>query len=302
MSNKVDNPRQKLAVCGYLRNIISDENDYNVIILIIISYYKQGIVTYFDDTDQDYNQKMRFGDIVKMGDASFDFMGFEEYMALDMNNKLIRIGECSMYRNSKCIDVYFPFSICKYLDNAVSFYSKFHAMFSLMDLRELTFSFFVKHTDEWIINHLNGPLNLEYESIKLEFENYECKGIRICFAESDKGKFEKRFEPNGNSFAISYKDIDEFYQLRKDKNNLIKIRISLESKSAAYYALKRYKVEQVLFLWKEDWSQLVANGFIDFVGPKTQKVKLINTIESVCQMSVNNAMSFVSLDKSDYIS
>ena len=302
--------RKKLAICGYLRNIISDENDYNFIILIIVSYYKQGIVTYFDGTiDKDYKHKMRFGDIVKTHrpEREGDFI----YMVSDMNNKLIRVGEHCDYIYGEYIDVCFPFSICRYLDDAVSFYSKFHASCSLLNLDELTFSFIVKNDDQWIINHFNGPLNPEYTSIEIEFDDGKCQGVRICFVEFNKDKLIKRFCSKDDKFAVSCKDIDEFYQLRKSKQNLIKIRMSLKEdwssfvktqKSPAWYALRVRKVEQMLFLWKEDWSSFVKSDDIDFIGPKREKNKLINKLESLCNMSLNHAVSFIPLNKSDYIS
>ena len=101
---------EKLSVYGYLRDILSEQKDYDDIVLIIIFYHRQGFARYYDEViDKDFKQKVRFGDVVKTKRG--------KYKVLDLNNKLKVIKTSGIY-----LDI--PMSICQYLTDSMSYYSK----------------------------------------------------------------------------------------------------------------------------------------------------------------------------------
>ena len=76
---------QNLIIYGYLREILSDQRDYCLIIGIIIEYIKQGIARYYNEKfNKDFMKEMQFGDIA--GTSNKDMM------VLNEENKLENVG------------------------------------------------------------------------------------------------------------------------------------------------------------------------------------------------------------------
>ena len=202
---------KSILICGYLRDIMQYENDYTDIMLIILSFCKQGFAKYFDENmDKDYKLQMRFGDILRTENDAL--------MVLDINNEYQEIGLYQTYEpgyyNSHGMDVYIDMSIdlsiCQHLDDAVLFYSKLQKEEVWDEADSTSIQLTVKHNDEWIIKHFDGALNPKYKSIKILLRDGEHFNVNICF---DDKCFKNYFADNGRK--VTCKDVDNDYNETK---------------------------------------------------------------------------------------
>ena len=271
----------ELIISGYLRDMFNDDRDYSFIVAIIILFYQQGYAKYYDENiDKDYKQKMRFGDIL---------MTKNDYMVLDSNNKLQRIGE--YYEDSDDdepeaeIDITVPFSICQHLTDAVTFYSNLNQINSFKEAVDYYLHLEVKHDDKWLIKQLNGPLKPEYELITLRFDRMEIYSVDVRFKERCFKRFytfhlAQRFHL---SDKITAKDIDMYYKIRTDTTQLVKFRISmciLREKWAYTRAPGALSV-----LWEKNYDYIDEDPlrpvrYVYYIGPLKEKNKMINELRS----------------------
>ena len=85
MANNTEEKQEKLMIWGYLRDCISNENDYSFLILMVATYYHQGYAKYYDTRiDKEYEQKMKFGDIVRFG---------EYFQVINLQQKKEKVGQ-----------------------------------------------------------------------------------------------------------------------------------------------------------------------------------------------------------------
>ena len=293
-----DSQIKQLIICGFLRSIIKDENDYSFIFALILLFYQQGFAKYFDEkVDKDYKQKMRFGDILKTKD--------DEYMILDMNDEMKKIGsyyvDKDMYDQEddvSYIDLSISFDICKHLDNAQSFYSSLYNIEEFKEVDELDLRLFVKHNDEWIIKQFGGPLDPTYVSIEIQFYNGELDGVRISLK-----RYTKYFYPL--KYKINHEDIKTYFELRKDSKNLLKIRVTLTGIDVKNYRMSIYsKIHwSVSALWEQTHQYPDSETvIINYIGPNYEKYKMMDKLKETYQGSVERLVSIVDLKDTDYIS
>ena len=189
-----------LLTFGYLRDLLNEYEDYSFMVVMILLFYQQGFAEFFDaDVDKDYEEKMRFGDILRKKN---------KYMVLDMDNEMTEIGEYSVrwFESEPVTEVTIciPFYICQYLDNAVSFYSKLNISGPFWDTADLyNLELEVEQDDKGLFGYLGGSLNLEYELITMRFINLEIYEIEVNF-----GELTARFKTDN----ITHVDIDGYYE------------------------------------------------------------------------------------------
>ena len=248
-------------ICGFLRNVINDQNDYSFIFTIITSFYHQGFAKYFDETiDKNYEQNMRFGDILKTEDHNF--------MIIDIDNQLTNVGK--FFGPLLWINV--PFTICNHLYNAVLFYSKVSQNKVVCDS---VFSLDVKHNDQWILQHFDGPLDPQYKSIKIEFI-----GQKFDVHISPIQGYSRSFHLN----HIKSRDIINYFEIRKDSKNLVKLRAEFKHSSS----LNIVPCKAVSALWEMsstcgyidlDTHLCVTHFFL--IGPIYEQTKMINKLKKI---------------------
>ena len=290
----VEDVREEIVTFGYLRDVFNDDNDYSFIVAIIISFYQQGFAKYYDEkVDKEYKQKMRFGDILKTKD--------NKYMILDINTELKKVGKYyiggSMFvENDINIHLTIPYSICNNLSNAVSFFSKLSQLKSFAEADDYELNLCVKHDDEWIIKHFNGPLNPQYESIKIAIDEVNV-GVYISFVH----RYGKWFYEMDTE--ISYIDIETYFELRKDTANLVKLQVMLNDDDMGKFGY----CHPVSVLWekKREFGAMYANdnGFIyHYIGPKSEEDKMIAKMKKRYGERFDEIVSTVQLREEDYIS
>ena len=173
---------------------------------------------------------------MKFGDVLFSESRDRKYRVLNMNGEFIEAGEwdadvdddpdgnCHVW---KTLQLTIPYEICKYLDNAVAFYQcdpdksnnidnnqpwqtfrNSYGMFGSGDFEK--FCLELRHDDEWIIKHFNGPLNESYLRIGFEYR-WNRFVVLIEFSENHSHAF-----PTTNE--ITNLEVDEFYRIRLDKD------------------------------------------------------------------------------------
>ena len=204
---------EELIVSGYLRELLVDENDYNEIITIIVSFQKQGFAKCFDSNiDKDYKQNMRFGDIVRTDN---------KLQVLDINQELQSAGYIDEYDEkgsakplyNLCFNI--PSTVCKHLDNAPLFYSKLDDF--KLNLYENSVALHLKYNDRWIIENFGGSLNPEYKSITAKFWHGNCHNINVSFVDGHSKIFVIRSGVTAESIDKEYQ---QELQNRKSKENL----------------------------------------------------------------------------------
>ena len=178
------------------------------------------------------------------------------------------------------IEIEIPFTICKYLDNAVAFYSKFDKIEAFQKVNDYNFKLMIKYNDEWVVNHFNGPLNCKYSHITVMFhlfkEIMKCDGVKIGFGNIE--GYNKTFYPIGNK--LNYKDVDMFHEIRENKENLIVIRIPCNSKD---YKLHQFNTDKHgLYLWQKCGRRPLDH--VDFIGPKIEENEMIEKLKSLCKI------------------
>ena len=274
---------EKCAISGYLRDVVNTDNDYSFIFGIILSFYQQGFAKYFDETiDKDYKQKMRFGDILQTND--------NKYMVLDINNEMRQIGEYDPDSLFSVLVLEIPLSICQVLSNAILFYSQ------IEDDKITLLRLNVKYNDKWIIKQFGGPLNAEFESITII--RYESQVIDIVINYGQ--QYSKQFKMISMN-NVSYKDINKFFEIRKDENNLCKIRVSLTMNDWLRFG----ECKQVSVLWDQKTKHFDMSGqhrYIDYIGPKNEEDKMNNYLRLRYKERYDDIVKTVKLKKEEYIS
>ena len=265
-----------------MRTMMNDEKDYSMIIAIIALFYQQGFAKYYDARiDKDYKQMMRFGDIL--------LVDWEEYMVMDINNEMKGISG-GLFGD----DVDIPLSICKYLSNAVEFYSKWDE--EKLNSTDATIQLFVKYDDEWLINHFDGALNPQFESIAISFEDEvnddNFQEVCICFT----NKYEKYFNPIKNK--ITHQDINMYYESRKDPKNLVKINVSLAQQ---YVRRNIERIKLPSALWERIWLDDSDDDCYHLIGPKSEKDEMMNTLKKAFGAKFDDIVSVAQLEQKDYI-
>ena len=266
---------EDLIICGYIRDILGNNNDYSFLLSIIKAYRKQGYAKYYQESkNNDYKDKMRFGDIINKDS--------DTYYAMSLNNKLQEIGSCNVMptfwgndNSMVLINLRIPISISQYLINTISFYSQIpkYELFNTGndELYGCSISYNVTYNDTWIIKHFGGALSNEYQSITVKFSNGKFKHVRIYYTKD----FKYDFDPINHE--ISYKDVDMFYKLRKDKTNLIKIRASLYGPSRWNESEKLCDKSSVL--WEVSTYFIAAElDHVNYIGPKSEKNEMMNKL------------------------
>ena len=272
--------RNELILAGYLRCLLpNDQNDYNFIISMINTYYHQGYVQYFDvNTDKDYKQKMKLGDIIKRPDKYLyvvDIRGHQKYCGrMDYN------AQSKQHINN----IEIPYSICSRFDNAVEFYN-FDKKGRNDDDSKYNLRLSVKHNDQWIINHFHGPLKHNYPGIIVHFLDNELLDVTINYS----GTYEGVFNPQKRS--ITSKDIEDYFEIRKNPANLVKIRII----DKTYNRLKACEVYSNLW----DVQVKYKSVYIDYIGPKFEKDKMIQKLKSIYSADM---MQMIQISDVDYYS
>ena len=260
--------REEMVTFGYMRDILNEDNDYTFIVAIIILFYQQGFAKYFDENIQkDCKPQMRFGDILKtQGD---------NYMILDINNELKIAGKLhiggglSLFGDTSDeshvdINMTIPYSICKHLTNAVSFFSKLAGLEAFRKADDYTLNLDVKHNDQWIVKHFGGPLDSEYKSIRVWIEDGDPESVYICFARN----YGQWFDPMTQQ--ISYTDIETYFELRKNSANLAKFQVVLNPDDDDEFGC----CDTVSILWERKRNLSMTLAFDDvfnYIGPKTEK-------------------------------
>ena len=287
-SQQDDSMIDQLIIYGYLRSIINDENDYSFILAIILSFYQQGFAKYYEEKfDKDYKQKMRFGDILRSKS--------NDYMVLNINNELQVIGcRDGGGRYDVYIDIGIPYSICQYLSNAVSFYSKIHELKPFKQADDYQLKLHVKHNDEWIIKHFDGPLDPQYESICIYLDDGRFQNFGIVFVD---GFREQWFNPIKRK--ISYKDIEKYYELRKDCNNLVKFGLVIPGEYLNDYV----SFDPGTNLWENRFCEYFEMfNLYSFIGPKSEKDQIVDKFKLLFGDKYANIVSIDEITETDYIS
>ena len=290
-----DNRIQSLMANGFLRDVLNADQNYNDIISVIILYYRQGFAKYYDsEIDRDYKEKMKFGDIVKIDN---------EYIALDINDKFTEIGAIEETEEDELwsryddfdgdIDLKIPLSICTHLTNAISFYSKLNentAAFAKEINYQYSGHFNVKHDDGWIIDQFGGSLNSKIEHIAVKFKQSELSSVWINFG----NWMVKEFYPQLHS--INYKDIDEIYKIRENKNNLVKSKVT-NTESVIDNIYSMVLDDSTMWFMKFNFHDLSY----DFTGPETEKDAMMNKLETFYTGKGSFGISLHAVDDSDVL-
>ena len=162
-----------LQTRGYSRDVFHDETHYNAILTIIIEYLKKAFVNFFDaNIDQNYQQNMKVGDIAKQSltKESGDFM------VMGIDNELIKAGVYDLDDNMEHILNIFidiPLSICAYLTDASSFYSKLNEIDCFKNANYYESILCMSYDDKWIIDNFGGALKEQYPSIEKSTSNWK---------------------------------------------------------------------------------------------------------------------------------
>ena len=203
-----------LVTCAYLRDIVNKGNDYECLIQLMVSYGKQGfasiIISWHGDKDYRLKQsEMKFGDI--RYSMPFDVK--------DINGKFKRCGSIQGWYDYCEIAIDIPLDICKYLHNAVLFYSQ------VLQCNKLQFNLCIKNTDQWIIDHFGGALHAKYTFVQVRFNESGFQSVHI--QHEDKEEHPMRIlDPIRNN--ISYKDINRHCEYKSDGDRLAKFRKELD--------------------------------------------------------------------------
>ena len=136
----------------------------------------------------------------------------------------------------------------------------------------------IRFNDNWIIQHLGGSLIPEIKLVKVDLYNENIcvlfeSGIKIdYYSLNHVCGYRTYYNPIKNE--ISYKDINEFYETRCDKNNLIKLKVERKSNPALIYPASKMPL-----LWVSNVPfPSCLQQYIEYVGPKTEKQVMIDKL------------------------
>ena len=234
---------------------------------------------------------MLFGDILKTKN--------DTYMVLDINNEMHEVGTYTIEDWSEVIiDISIPFCICKQLSNAESFYSKLYDYKSFKKADEVNLGLCIKYNDELTIKHFDGPFDPEYESIEIQYFDGQLSRVHICFVEG----YTKTFFPT--IYKFNNQDIEMFFALRKDKKNLVKIKLELEAEDQHKFDIQDYH-RSISILWETfvDYADMSHQCLIiQYVGPESEKNKLIKTLREVYKEKFDDIVSIDKMNDTNYLS
>ena len=250
---------KKILVCGFLRDVIDNKFDYGVIWLIIASYLVDRYSQFIRQ-----NESKLFGDIIlqnenKIPDDIFKREIYKKYAIIDVNGDEIFVGDT--YNKSK-LKITIPFEICQLLYNAPKFFSLFDKKNEFESYWDYTKRLIIKYNDKYLVDKFGGELNKNYKQIRLTFN----KRLQKEFLSIDYDNYYKHtFDLNDINY--SYKDFDEYYEIRKDVNNMVKIIVNTtSSKLCSIYSANWYSEE------------IFGEGDI-FIGPKQESQAMESKIK-----------------------
>ena len=249
----------KLVIDGYLKSIINDGNDYKDIHSIILQYYHQGYAKFFNarnhtnQAKEECQNKMKFGDILIQYRDPNRWSNCADFYAMDIDGKL-----CS-FDYSDTISC----CISKYLDDPIAFY-KYGT--------EGRISIYIGYDHPWIIRCFGDTLNKEYAAIKILLdEDYNFQSVEIRYA----CHYYQYFYPQKRK--VTSKDIDEYWQIRKDERNLIKIKVEIID-----HGLDECEIYSNLWKISSDIQNKTLKDperkYIMYVGPKYERHQMIQKL------------------------
>ena len=277
----------EIIIYGYMRDMLNDDVNYEMmILLVIISYFADGFSSFYDlsfksisntghKTRQEqirdvFNAEAKFGDIIKTMVPYYmswgGLGGLESrpcYHIIDKDGNLIQIKNDTV-----------PFEICKHLYNAPKYFSKIIPQFpKQLDKYDTTnyenetnyLKYQIKHDDRYIIERFGGALNDKYKRITLVLKppDYDSRYREWLIIDFDK-HYCHQF--NLADFNYSHKDFDEFYEIRKDLKNMVCIKV----KHIDYYPFDRRR------LFSPKWE--LRRDYSEYMAPKSEADEMIAMI------------------------
>ena len=277
---------QLYVISGYLRDVMRQENDYTSLFAVIIAYQSliRGEAQYFG-TAEGINSSMRFGDLTLSKD--------NRYHVLNLNDELIDVGYHRDMGHYPQADITIPYSICKHLANAVSFYSAI--ITSKLNAFAICIKLNISNDDEWIKQRNNGyPFNprcidIQFECIHLSQGRWQSYNVLVLTHKDFARKVHRSgLQENEESWKKFVEEIEEYYNLRQDESNLIKILLKVK-----WYERKW----NLSILWDEKKSE---DGYY-YIGPKTEKDLMIDTFKKALgENKLKSIMKIVNIEKDDY--
>eukprot|EP01084_Bolivina_argentea_P265639 450366_1 len=291
-----ENKQSELLVYGYLREVMDATQDHGSIISIIETF-TQLYAKFIDANDDDFDETdIHFGDIIIPKFASVKAAKRShkiptKYSIVDKDGNITcgtkyKIGSYGWAKTPYNIDDHYysyitiPYDICYHLYNAPFYYSKIFAL----EMKQLghwrnyredqderkNMTFDVRYNDNFIIQTFGDTLNENYKSIKIIFESHKMaeKNVFKFYINFD-GTYSKIFHMN-EGWTVD--DIESFYKLRKNKNNLVKIKVTfdtsvglLDDSFCSVYSLK-WDICNISVGYN------VVSGMY-YIGPKQEKKK-----------------------------
>ena len=100
------------------------------------------------------------------------------------------------------------------------------------------------------------------------------------------------------SRKITYKDVDKFFEIRQDKEKLVKICVSLSVQQVAKYGLCN--------IYSNLWEKRVSfvNECWMYIGPKTEKKQMMDKLRSFYSINprIVGNIRMGEIQKADYFS
>ena len=190
-----------------------------------------------------------------------------DFKIMGLDNQFQYAGDVS-FDGGDTIEMFISSSISNHLSNPVLFYSKLLKTQLFENASYYFLSIPIKYDDKWLIKHLKGPIKRQYLGIWVTFKHDRTPTVNVRYHD----KYHKVFFNVTNS-DITYKDVNKFYDIRKDANNLTKIRVT-------NCALKAYQGLQALWSAQSHFIEDQRVFYRDYVGPKTDEIEMMNTIRN----------------------
>ena len=179
---KRETKREEIIVYGFLRDIMKEQADYNILLEIIITYFIDRYANFYDHSpDSIYTEdQLHLGDIIKISATKYEIVdidGNKIYIGKQIIRK--KMGSKKKIR----VQLSIPYEICKYLYNAPEFFSKLNEMPEFKSLSSFTKSLMLKYDDRYLIDTFGGALNAKYKEIQFMDNKDPTKSptIRIVF-------------------------------------------------------------------------------------------------------------------------
>eukprot|EP01084_Bolivina_argentea_P246507 412539_1 len=289
-----DRKFNETLIIGYFRDIQSSNQhryDYKEIIGLIESYQqKERSPIFFDKTKwwcADDTSLAKFGDVIKTNDDTNNSAFIYTYSMVTETGTQITLGSCYNTRHGgRCISLYFPFSVCSRFRNVTKYYSKLYCKYSEFQKYEhYSTEFYVAPNDGFIIEQFGGILKGEFDFIQLCFGNNVFQNI--CLGNNT---FSKWFNPR--AFKYTSQGFDQFFKLRKHKNEMIKLRVSPKN---AYGQCGIYSCSWHIKHDRIGWPPM---AYWYYIGPKNEKQQMITKLKECHGSEIN--ISVIAVEKEDY--